>query len=67
MPKHSIPANRGKTDNDVRQELQAEVGNKPMRILMERGKVVEIDIEDVTDAQLTAAVNRARAAHPGAF
>ena len=68
MPKHEIPANRAKTDRHITDELQAEVGtDKPIRILVERGKVVEIEIEGVTAGQLTAAVNRARAAHPSMF
>ena len=68
MPKHEIPANRAKTDRHVTDELQAEVGaDKPIRVLMDWGKVVEIEIEGVTAGQLTAAVNRARAANPQLF
>lgn len=68
MPRHEIPANRGKRDDDILVELKAEVGSdKPMRIVMDRGKVVTIDIDNVTSGQLTAAVNRARAANPTLF
>ena len=68
MPKHNIPGNKKPKHDDIITELQADVGNdKPMRVIMEHGKVVEIDIENVTDGQLNAAVNKAKGKFPGAF